>query len=89
MPFTIGGKWIPSKQGQGHSKKISVMKQTRKGRVLTLVKNVDGHKIDPKELLKLFKTKCHCGGTLQNEVLELQGDHEEKVKMILKQKELL
>lgn len=87
MPFTIGGDWIPSDQNERNSKKIVIRTVKRKGRVLTLIQNVDEK--SSKELLKQLKNECHCGGTLQDETLELQGDHLEKVKQILKRKQLL
>lgn len=89
MPFTVDGKWIPSKTESNHPKKTVVQKEKRKGRILTLIKNIDSSKIDLKDLLKVCKIKCHCGGTLQGDILELQGDHEENIKMILKQMDLL
>lgn len=89
MPFTVDGKWVPSKKEEPHAKKITVLKQKRKGRTLTLIKNLDENQVDPQELLKLLKSKCHCGGALKDNILELQGDHEEKIKIILKQEKLL
>lgn len=87
MPFTIGGEWVPSDKNEGKTKKITLRLEKRKGRVLTLIQNVEEE--SSKKLLKQLKKECHCGGTIQNETLELQGDHLEKVKKLLKKEHWL
>ncbi|MCH9631892.1 MAG: hypothetical protein S4CHLAM6_02100 [Chlamydiae bacterium] len=85
MPFTIDGEWVPSEKGSKQKKKITVRTEKRKGRVLTVVSNIQNSEKD--QLFKELKAQCHCGGSNQKEHLELQGDHLDKVKRILKQKQ--
>jgi translation initiation factor 1 len=52
------------------------------GKVITLVSGV-GHGVNIKELAKSLKQELACGGTVKNNVIELQGDHKRRVKPIL------
>ncbi len=87
MPFTIGGDWIPSKDHTKQSAKVAVQKRVKKGRVLTIVLNVDLSSIQ--KVLQILKKKCHCGGSLSNGVIELQGEHLTQVQAVLKQENIL
>ena len=42
-----------------------------------------------KNLLKELKSKCSSGGTYKKNKIEIQGDHVEKIKEILKKRGLL
>jgi translation initiation factor 1 len=58
------------------------VERTRKGRggkTVTLVINLPGDAAARAELLKALKTACGAGGTLKDGVLEIQGDHRDKV----------
>jgi translation initiation factor 1 len=55
----------------------------RYGKHITLVEGI-GKGIDVKKVLKELKQRLACGGTLKDNVIELQGAHAEKVKGILK-----
>lgn len=83
MPFTIGGEWIPSDKNSSNSKKVHIYKQKRKGRVYTIIANLND--VQQKLWLADLKKKCHCGGFIQDQCIELQGDHEKAVKEYLKQ----
>jgi len=62
--------------------KVRVESVKRKyGKVITLVSGFKD--IDMKMVLKELKQGLACGGTIKNEVIELQGDHKAKVKPIL------
>ena len=61
--------------------KVRVVKR-RFGKLMTLVEGFDSD-IKLKEITKSLKSKLACGGTLKNKVIELQGDHREKVKQEL------
>ncbi len=63
--------------------KITLDKR-RFGKVATVIQGIDNRDIDVKELSSLLKAKCACGGTIKENVIELQGDHKEKVKDILR-----
>jgi translation initiation factor 1 len=63
--------------------KITLDKR-RFGKYATVIQGIDDRNIDLKELSTLLKTKCACGGTIKDSSIELQGDHKEKVKEILR-----
>ncbi|MBI2452584.1 stress response translation initiation inhibitor YciH [Candidatus Pacearchaeota archaeon] len=62
---------------------IRVSIQARRyGKKITLVEGFDKH-VDIKAIGKSLKEELACGGTVKNNVIELQGDHKKKVKIIL------
>ncbi len=62
---------------------IKVATQTRRyGKKITLVEGFDKH-VDVKAIGKRLKEELACGGTTKNNVIELQGNHQKKVKPIL------
>ena len=50
-----------------------------KGKVVTVVADLQLAPEDASDLLKSLKSACGAGGTLKDGNLELQGDHREKV----------
>ncbi len=60
-----------------YTKKVSFKK------VVTIINGLDPKITNIKDLTKKLKTKIACGGTYKDGVIELQGDHTEKVKEIL------
>ena len=62
---------------------IKVTVEHRKfNKPITIIENIPESNM--KELLKMLKTKLACGGTYKDRHIELQGDHKQKVKEILK-----
>ncbi len=57
--------------------------QKRYGKSMTIIRGIDGSKIDVRDLLKKLKSKLACGGTYKNDEIELQGDHRDRVGDIL------
>lgn len=57
----------------------------RFGKIVTLVSGFDKN-TDVRDLLKTFKRKLACGGTLRGEEIELQGEHKKKAKELLLQR---
>ena len=55
----------------------------RYGRTVTLIEGIDPKTIDMKDLAKRMKKKFACGGTLKENVIELQGDHRQRAKEFL------
>lgn len=51
----------------------------RYGKMMTVIEGIDEKNIDAKSLTKKLKSMMACGGTLKHGVIELQGDHKEKV----------
>ncbi len=56
--------------------------ERRYGKVITLVTGLSND-VDMKELAKKLKSELACGGTVKNNIIELQGNHRKKVKPIL------
>ncbi len=62
--------------------KIRVETISRKyGKIITLVAGLKD--IDVKQIARELKQGLACGGTVKNDVIELQGNHKGKVKPIL------
>ncbi|MBS3145768.1 translation initiation factor [Candidatus Woesearchaeota archaeon] len=59
--------------------KVSVIKR-KFGKLITLVEGINQKEVNIKEVAKKLKSKLACGGTSKNKVIELQGDHKQKVK---------
>ncbi|MEM2991425.1 MAG: stress response translation initiation inhibitor YciH, partial [Halobacteria archaeon] len=66
---------------------ISVkVNQRRYGKEVTVIEGLDPSEINLQELASFLKSKLACGGTIKNGIIELQGNHREKVKEILTSK---
>lgn len=53
------------------------------GKKYTLIEGIEDKDIDMKDLAKKLKNNFACGGTTKNGVIELQGNHVQKVKQYL------
>jgi len=63
--------------------KITVSTVSRRyGKIITLVSGFD-KSFDIKGTAKHLKEKLACGGTVKDNVIELQGNHQRQVKPIL------
>ena len=71
-------KNIPQKEHQ-----LVFTYEKRNGKPVTLVGRFYCDETTKKEVLKLLKKKLACGGAINEEWLELQGDVKEKIKTIL------
>lgn len=56
----------------------------RGGKTVTLVKKLTLSDDDLKELAKRLKQVCGSGGTIKENVIEIQGEHREKIAEALK-----
>ncbi|HLC86142.1 MAG TPA: translation initiation factor [Candidatus Nanoarchaeia archaeon] len=52
----------------------------RFGKLATTIQGLDEKTINLKDLTKKLKSKLACGGTMKNGIIELQGNHVDKVK---------
>ena len=73
---------VPSKQ----TARIQVEKR-KKGKVVTVVRGLaagnPGHHFS--DLLKTLKNACGAGGTIQDDSIEIQGDHRDRIERLLKE----
>ena len=63
-----------------------IVRLERSGRAGKTVTLLEGFRLAPQgkeDLLKDLKKRCGAGGTLKNGILEIQGDHRERLKTIL------
>ena len=56
----------------------------RGGGIVTLVKNLALSHEDMKELARKLKQVCGSGGTIKENIIEIQGEHREKIAEELK-----
>jgi len=55
----------------------------RGGKAVTLVKKLSLSEDDLKALAKKLKNECGSGGTIKDGVIEIQGEHREKIAVVL------
>ncbi len=63
--------------------RIKIKTDERKYRKVTTLVTGLSNDVDMKEIAKSLKSELACGGTVKNNVIELQGNHGKKVKPIL------
>lgn len=64
--------------------RVSIEKNHRGGKTVTIVKNFIGTDEDIKELGRLLKTKCGVGGSVKDGEILVQGEFKEKIIDLLK-----
>lgn len=57
----------------------------RKGKGVTTISGLDFTNAELKVLAKTLKQLCGTGGSVKNSVIEIQGDHREKIRTTLEQ----
>lgn len=77
-PKKSSNELIPKNQHQ-----LVFTYEKRNGKPVTLVGRFYIEETEKKEVLKLLKKKLACGGAINNEWLEIQGDFKDKIKEIL------
>ncbi|MBI2109809.1 stress response translation initiation inhibitor YciH [Candidatus Woesearchaeota archaeon] len=66
------------------SQRVKVRLEKRRfGKMITVVEGIDTKSVNIKEVAKELKSKFACGGTIKHQMIELQGDHRNKVKDVL------
>jgi translation initiation factor 1 len=58
---------------------VERQRKGRGGKTVTLVLNLPGPEASRQALLKDLKASCGAGGTLKDGVLEVQGDHRDRL----------
>ena len=65
------------------SQRIRVTKDKKRyGKIVTIVEGFESG-IDVKKIAKDLKNALACGGTYKENAIELQGDHQKKIKHLL------
>jgi translation initiation factor 1 len=75
------GKSLPPQQQTAYLHRDS---KGRGGKTVTLVKQLALSEEDMKDLAKKLKQVCGSGGTVKDDVIEIQGEHREKIADALK-----
>jgi len=63
--------------------KVRLERQGRGGKVVTVVLDLPGHPERIEEIARALKAKCGAGGTVKGRVVEVQGDHRDRVVAVL------
>jgi len=69
---------VPQYHGDGIVR-ISIEKKGRKGKSVTLITGIPLPPADMKKLARQLKNTCGAGGAVKGGVIEIQGDHRQKV----------
>ena len=63
--------------------RVRLEREGRGGKVVTVVENLPGHPARIEELGDTLKSRCGAGGTVKGRVIEVQGDHRDRVVEVL------
>ena len=81
LPKELGVWQNQAKRAQ----RIKIREDKRKfGKIITVIGGFNKKDIDVKDIAKKLKAKFACGGTVKENVIELQGSHAAKAKQELK-----
>jgi translation initiation factor 1 len=73
----------PQRQPEGRGVRLRLERRAS-DRLATLISGLPGSEQKLTALLKELKTACGAGGTVKDGILELQGDHRDKVEAVLR-----
>lgn len=79
-PTGRGGRSLPPQQQTAY---LHRDKSGRGGKVVSLVKNLVLSEDDLKSLAKKLKQECGTGGTVKDGVIEIQGEHRQRMAEVL------
>ena len=89
---TLDGDQRKKEQTTSHSKSLPPQQQTaylhressgRGGKVVSVVKNLVLTEEDLKTLAKKLKQECGTGGTVKDGMIEIQGEHRQRMAEVL------
>lgn len=75
---------LPRLPPEKQTARLQVEKRKR-GKLVTVVRGLSATDSDLPNLLKRLKDECGAGGTLKDNVIEIQGDQQERVRQSLRQ----
>ncbi len=61
------------------------IEKRKKGKRVTSISGLDPAGNHLTELLSKLKNACGAGGTVQDDVIEIQGEHEDRIRLLLKE----
>ena len=61
------------------------LEKRKRGKFVTIVNQLSSNETDLKALLSKLKETCGAGGTLKDEVIEIQGDQLERIQQTLRE----
>lgn len=76
---------VPNLPPQQQNIRIQVTRAGKKGKTVTAISGWQHNQESLTQLVKKLKTQCGSGGTLKDNVIEIQGDHKQKLLEILTQ----
>lgn len=62
--------------------KVGVEKR-KKGKLVTVIRGLSPRESDLASLLSKLQTSCGAGGSVQDDAVEIQGEHVERVRVLL------
>jgi translation initiation factor 1 len=69
---------------QKSQQRLTVRRDTRRyGKAMTIVSGFDLSRDEMKDVASVLKRKLACGGTVEGDEIELQGDHTDRVHDVL------
>jgi len=74
-------RWLPS---SSQVARMSVEKR-KKGKLVTVIRGLSAESNDLSGLLSRLKSQCGAGGTIQENYLEVQGDHLQRISEALRE----
>lgn len=60
-----------------------VVERRKKGKVVTVIRGLDATRNDLGALLSRLKSQCGAGGAAQDDQLEIQGEHVQRIASVL------
>ena len=73
---------VPSLPPEKQQARLRIEKR-KKGKRVTTISGLDASGNHLTELLTKLKNSSGAGGTVQNDVIEIQGEHEERIRSLL------
>jgi translation initiation factor 1 len=73
----------PAAPPSGGPVRVRLERQGRGGKVVTVVEGLPGHPARIEEVARTLKARCGAGGTVRGRIVEVQGDHRDRVVLAL------